>query len=229
MAVRIERVCRQRVYVWEYPVRLTHWVNALAVFTAAFTGFYLGRPFIPVYINPAFLMGWMRFVHLLAGYLLLSMLILRLSWGFFGNRYASWHTWFPHTRQHWRDAFDAMKYHLFLSRKAPHAVGHTQLGNIVYIIIFALMLNEVFTGFALYQVNDPGFFHMLFGGWLLWIMEVPTIKLFHHLGMYVLLAFAIAHVYMAWYMDTVEKDGVLGSIFGGYKFIEQSEADRETK
>jgi Ni/Fe-hydrogenase 1 B-type cytochrome subunit len=200
------RVCRTRVYVWEFPVRLAHWINALSVFTLSFTGFYIGSPFIPVKAEPAYVMGWMRFVHLVSGYVLLSMFLLRLSWGFLGNRYANWRTWFPHTRQHWSDAASDLKYHLFIGRRAPYAVGHTMLGNIVYILIFAFMLNQVATGFALYAVNHMNLAHMLFGGWLLYALEIPTIRLFHHLAMYALLVFAAAHIYMAWYMDTVEKE-----------------------
>ena len=36
----------QRVYVWEWPVRFTHWVNAVAIVFLCFTGIYIGTPFI---------------------------------------------------------------------------------------------------------------------------------------------------------------------------------------
>jgi Ni/Fe-hydrogenase 1 B-type cytochrome subunit len=59
----------------------------------------------------------------------------------------------------------------------------------------------------------------LLGGWLLRIMDVQTIRLWHHLVMYVLMALIAVHIYVAWYLDSVEKNGVMGSIFGGYKFV----------
>ena len=39
----------RRVYVWELPVRLYHWVNFLCVAVLAVTGYIVGRPVsIPV-------------------------------------------------------------------------------------------------------------------------------------------------------------------------------------
>ena len=38
-----------RVYVWQLPVRLYHWVNALCVAVLCVTGYMIGRPlYFPV-------------------------------------------------------------------------------------------------------------------------------------------------------------------------------------
>jgi Ni/Fe-hydrogenase 1 B-type cytochrome subunit len=42
-----ERAC-DRVYVWELPVRAFHWVHVASVAVLAFTGYYIGNPFIVV-------------------------------------------------------------------------------------------------------------------------------------------------------------------------------------
>jgi len=226
MAWKPEEACnRCRIYVWEFPVRLAHWLNALSVVVLTITGLYVGSPYIYPHREPQFLMGWMRFAHISFGYLLLIMMVLRLSWGFLGNRYASWRTWVPYSRAHWRDMGAALKFHLFVGDRPPHAVGHTALGNVTYIIIFLLFLIQVGTGFALLTVNDRNIVHVLLGGWLLSFFHLPTIHMYHHITTYVLLAFVAGHIYMAWYMDTVERDGVIGSIFGGYKFVDYHEAD----
>ncbi|HDZ59000.1 MAG TPA: Ni/Fe-hydrogenase, b-type cytochrome subunit, partial [Ignavibacteriales bacterium] len=34
----------KRVYVWEIPVRIYHWLNALVVATLAVTGYLIGNP-----------------------------------------------------------------------------------------------------------------------------------------------------------------------------------------
>ena len=45
-------VCRPgelvRVYVWQWPVRMTHWCTAYSILLLAMTGFYMGNPFITV-------------------------------------------------------------------------------------------------------------------------------------------------------------------------------------
>src|SRR5688500_19984234 len=54
-----------RVYVWEAPVRITHWLIACAIAVLSVTGFYIGNPFITV-SGPAgqhFVMGWMKVIH----------------------------------------------------------------------------------------------------------------------------------------------------------------------
>jgi Ni/Fe-hydrogenase 1 B-type cytochrome subunit len=77
----------EQVYVWELPVRFTHWLVALSIFVLAATGFYIGDPFIP---GSIFLMGWIRTVHLLSAYVLIAALGARAYWAFAGNRFASW-------------------------------------------------------------------------------------------------------------------------------------------
>ena len=54
-----------RVYVWQWPVRLTHWLTAYSILVLAATGFYMGHPFISV-SGPAgqsFVMGWVKTIH----------------------------------------------------------------------------------------------------------------------------------------------------------------------
>ena len=33
-------------YVWEWPIRITHWLNALCVLLLSVTGLYIGSPFL---------------------------------------------------------------------------------------------------------------------------------------------------------------------------------------
>ena len=57
---------RVRVYVWEFPVRLAHWVNVLSIITFAITGLYIGEPYIRAYAETQFVMSYMRFFHFVA-------------------------------------------------------------------------------------------------------------------------------------------------------------------
>jgi Ni/Fe-hydrogenase 1 B-type cytochrome subunit len=110
--------------------------------------------------------------------------------------------------------------HLFLTRKEPeHTAGHTVLGGLTYLVVFLLFAFEIVSGFALYSLQQPGVWAAGIGAWLLAIMDAQTIRLWHHLVMYLLLAFALVHVYMSWWHDTEERNGIMTSIFGGYKFL----------
>jgi Ni/Fe-hydrogenase 1 B-type cytochrome subunit len=211
---------RKRVYAWEFPIRLTHWINVLSIVTLSVTGFYIGAPFIHAISSEQYVMGWMRFLHFTAGYVFLFSMIVRLYWAFAGNKFASWKVWFPFGSQRWRDLKGALKFYLFISRKPPYSVGHNSFAGFVYLLIFLLFVFQIFSGFALYvQGKPPGLVWTVLGGWLLGVMHVQTIRLLHHLAMYVIWAFVLVHLYIAWYLDVVERNGLMGSIFGGYKFV----------
>lgn len=214
---------RLRVYAWEFPVRLTHWLNVLSILAFSVSGFYIGAPFLHAYATEQYLMGWMRFIHFTAGYVFLMSVIVRLYWSFMGNKHANWRVFFPFTAERWKDLVGAAKFYLFLTRKPPYAVGHTALAGLTYFFIFLIFLFQIASGFALYSVNHSGLVWTLLGGWITGVLHLQTIRLLHHLSMYLLLAFAMVHVYIAWWLDTAERNGLMGSIFGGYKFVSGKE------
>jgi Ni/Fe-hydrogenase 1 B-type cytochrome subunit len=187
------------------------------------TGLYIGNPFVHAVSSKEYIMGWMRYLHFIAAYTFLMSMIIRLYWAFLGNRYASWRVWFPFTSKQWKDLMDAVKFYLFISKKPPYAVGHTALAGLTYLFVFALFLFQIVSGFALYSVNHGGAILSLLGGWLTSIMYLQTIRLLHHIAMYLIFAFVLAHVYIGWYLDIKERNGLMGSIFGGYKFVSGKE------
>ena len=70
------------VYVYEKPVRLWHWINALALVVLAVTGYLIGNP--PVVTggetSDHFLFGYIRFTHFSAGYVLAIGMAGRAYW-----------------------------------------------------------------------------------------------------------------------------------------------------
>ena len=61
-------------YVWQAPVRLWHWTMALAMVVLWVTGYFIGSPLpsVPGEASENFLMGYIRFAHFSAGYVLRS-------------------------------------------------------------------------------------------------------------------------------------------------------------
>jgi Ni/Fe-hydrogenase 1 B-type cytochrome subunit len=215
-----------RIYVWEFPVRFTHWINAICVFTLSFTGYYIAYPFIHAVSAQQYIMGTMRFIHFVSGYVLLMGFIIRTYWLFVGNQYASWRVIVPHTKKQWVDMGEAAKFYLFIRKKPVYSLGHAPLASVCYLVVMLLFLFEIFSGFALYsQSHLHSFFMTILGGWLLSFMNVQTIRLWHHMAMYALLVFTLFHVYMGYFLDSVEKNGVMSSIFGGYKFALEKEEE----
>lgn len=209
-------------YVWEVPVRATHWVNFLAIITLSVTGIFIGSPKTLALNTSQYAMGWVRFVHFVAAYAFAISVMGRVYWSFVGNKYASWQEFFPIvTAEGRRRMLDTFRYYTFMSKKAPHTVGHNALAGAAYSVVFLLYLVMMLTGFALYSERAPhSIMHMAFG-WLLTLFSNQDIRLTHHMIMWFLIAFAIHHVYSAWLMDVKERGGVMSSIFGGYKAVRE--------
>ena len=79
----------RRVFVWELPVRLYHWVNVLAIVALCITGYFIGNP--PALASSSepshqFLFGTIRFIHFVAAYIFFFNFVFRTYWGFVGNK-----------------------------------------------------------------------------------------------------------------------------------------------
>lgn len=216
---------RLRVYAWEFPVRFTHWLNAFSILILSVTGYYIGDPFIHAISSKQYIMGWVRFIHFVTAYVFLMSVIIRIYWSVMGNQFASWKESFPFSAKKFKEFTDAIKFYLFLRKEPPYVIGHTALASFTYFLIYLLFIFEIVSGFAIYSVTHSGLIWTLLGGWLLNIMYLPTIRLYHHFAMYIILAFVPLHIYATWYMDPHEKNGLVSSIFSGYKFVPEKELD----
>lgn len=212
----------KRVYVWEFPVRMTHWINVLCIAALSVTGYYIGNPFIHATSTDQYIMGWMRFIHFVAAYLFTVSFLIRIYWALAGNQYASWKAFNPFAPGRFKELMDITKFYLFIKEEPPKTtLGHTACATYVYLGLFVLFVVEILTGFALYSQSHVGLLWNIMGGWMLMIFSAPTLRLYHHLIMWFLIAFAIAHVYISWFYDRVEKADVMNSIFSGYKTLEE--------
>ena len=92
MAIRTAPVYH-RVYVWEWPVRLYHWVNAACVVALIVTGYVIGNPTTIQHSEEAYQQYWfgtVRAIHFSAAFVFFFNFLFRIYWGFVGNRYARW-------------------------------------------------------------------------------------------------------------------------------------------
>ncbi|RME79104.1 MAG: Ni/Fe-hydrogenase, b-type cytochrome subunit [Chloroflexi bacterium] len=213
-----------RVYVWEIPVRLTHWVNVACIVILSFTGYYIGNPYIrvsPREIYGGYFMGLMRFIHFVTAYVFVASIAVRTYWAFIGgNRWASWRALVPFLTPEGRGKLKhALQYYLFLRRDPPTVLGHNALAGFTYAWIVFLYFVQIITGFALYAQSHPGGFWWTLTGWIFLFISNQYLRLIHHLVMWLLIAFALHHVYSAFLVDAEEANGLMSSIFSGWKFI----------
>ncbi len=211
----------KRIYVWEFPVRLSHWVNFLAILILSFTGYYISNPFWNAPPGEPFYMSTTRAIHFATGYIFTVSFLVRIYWAFLGNQFSRWSVFFPFVGQRRKDLIGCVQYYLFIRVECPPAAGHSASAALSYLILFLLYVMEIFTGFALISLDRMGFFWTFMGGWLLHFLSPMTVRLIHHLIMWAILIFAIIHIYIGWLNDMAEKKFVMSSIFGGYKVDEE--------
>lgn len=210
------------IYVWEVPVRVTHWLNVLAMITLCTTGIFIGHPLSIGESASAYTMGWIRFVHFTAAYVFAIGLAVRAYWSFVGNKYSNWRAFFPFLNPADREKMIAtFKYYCFLDRKLPHVVGHNAVASSAYFLAFLLYLGMIVSGFTLYSEHAPGgtLHHLL--GWITHIFSNQSLRLIHHTFMWLLIGFIINHIYSCWLMDIKERGGIISSMFSGYKSMEE--------
>jgi len=216
-----------RTYVWEKPVRISHWLMFFALLFLSITGLYMHRPFMLPSSRVPNLMAWMRFIHEISGFLLIGAITLRIYWFFKGNVWSRWYSYIPiHPRQ-WVGIGDMLEFYLFMRFKPGRKVGHNPLAALSYFIIYVLIVVEILTGLALFDhVRGNPFFHQIIG-WLPQAVPLTYLRLVHFFLTFIFFAFVIFHVYASVLVSIEEKNGLLDSIFSGWKFIPAGELRHE--
>jgi Ni/Fe-hydrogenase 1 B-type cytochrome subunit len=219
-------VGKQRIYVWELPVRLVHWVLFFSIIILSVTGYYIGDPFItaPGPAKAQFVMGWMRAIHLYTAAIFSAAVLFRLYWFFAGNRYARLSDFNPFRR--WRGFRQTFLYFCFLKPHPEVYPGHDALAAASYGFIFLIYLVLTATGLALYTViaaaGSPfqvfDFLVPLFGG-------LQMARLIHPVCMYIVWIFVVIHVYSVVLWSMIEESGEIDSIFNGYKYWPKQDKD----
>lgn len=211
---------RVRVYVWEVPVRLTHWLVVTCVVILSVTGGYIADPFLIPATGAT--MGIIRFIHMLTAYVFVCAGIVRTYWLFRGNRFAQWRAFIPTNRRQLNEVATQTGWYLFIRRELPGILGHNALAAATYLVVFFLFLVQTLTGFALEAQHGNPLVVSLFG-WMADTWGAPAVRVVHHVAMWAILAFMIHHVYAALLIDHTERNGLMSSIFSGYKFATRQE------
>ena len=208
-----------KIYVWELPVRIFHWINAGAIFALMITGIYIGNPFLASMLQEeasGFLMGWVRYIHFISAFLFTVNLLVRLYWVFTGNKYATSNIL---RKIFWKDTWETVKFYLFMKNKKPHFVGHNPLAQLSYwAMIGGGSIIMIFTGFYMYTEPQPESFWGKMFGWVGVIFgDSYDVRSWHHLVTWAFIIFVVAHIYLSIREDYLEKNGTMSSIFTGYK------------
>lgn len=128
--------------VWDAPTRLFHWVNFITVLLLILVGLVMLFKGDIGIVSLDAKVG-LKTIHVLIGYVFVINLVIRIVWGFVGNRFARWSTGFPGA------GFGAELKGYVASIKAgdpKQYMGHNPLGRLAVMVIFVALSVMAVTG-----------------------------------------------------------------------------------
>lgn len=142
-----------KILVWDWPVRLGHWLMVGGFSLAWLTG-----------DSETF-----RLVHVIAGATVLAVATFRLPWGFIGSRYARFVDFV-------RGPAAVREYVFSLLRLQPaHHVGHNPAGGWAIVLLLGLAILTGLSGWANYNDIGGGFLEELHEGLAVTMLTVVFI------------------------------------------------------
>jgi len=128
--------------VWDAPTRLFHWVNFVTVILLILVGtLMLYKKDLGIVSLDAKIA--IKELHVVIGYVFVLNLMIRLVWGFIGNRFARWRAILPGTG--FGNAVSA--YIASIKRGEPQQfLGHNPLGRLAVIFLMLLLISQAVTG-----------------------------------------------------------------------------------
>jgi cytochrome b len=177
------------IKVWDLPLRLYHWLMALAVLSAVITGELGGN-----------LIDW----HGRIGVLLLGLLVFRLVWGFIGSTHARFASFFP----------TPMRLAAYLKGQWQ-GIGHNPLGALSALALLGTLAALVLTG--LFANDDIAFQGPLFS--LVTKDFSDKLSGWHNLTFNALIVLVPLHLAAIMYYARVKKHNLLVPMLTGEKVV----------
>ena len=215
-------------YVWEAPVRLWHWLMALAMVVLMVTGYFIGSPLpsVPGEAIDSYLMGYIRFAHCAAAYVFALSFLFRVYWAIVGNQHAREIFLVPVymlSPTWWRGFFRVLGHYLFIRPKNDWHLGHNQLAMAAMFGMYVLgTVFMIVTGFALYgEGTGMGTWqYSLFSSWVIPLFgQSQDVHTWHHFGMWYLIWFTMVHLYFVIREDITSGLTVVSSMVSGWRDV----------
>ena len=217
------------VYVYEAPMRLWHWINALSIVVLVVTGWFIGSPLptMPGEASANFVMGYIRFAHFAAAYILIVGFVFRVYWVFAGNHHAR-EVFLPpiFSKSWWGGVWHEVKWYAFIAKEPRKYTGHNPLATIAIhlMLIWGLVLMIV-TGLSMYGEGEGmgSWQYSLFSSWVIPLLgQSQDVHSIHHLGMWLILCFIIMHTYVAIREDIMSRQSLVSTMISGWRMFKDS-------
>jgi Ni/Fe-hydrogenase 1 B-type cytochrome subunit len=214
-----------KVYVYEAPLRLWHWFNALCIVVLCATGYLISSPpySVPGEASFHYEFGYIRMIHFTAGQFLALALVYRLVWAALGNHHAH-QLFLPPvlSRKWWGEVWHEVRWYAFLEKTPKKYIGHNPLAQLAMFLMFVIpVFVAIFTGFALYaegQGIDSWWFAAF--GWVFAVLgDSFFVHTVHHVNMWIIISFVMIHIYVAVREDIMSRQSLVSTMISGWRFF----------
>lgn len=189
----------KKLFVWDLPVRLFHWLLLISLLSAWYTSD--GERDLIDY-------------HLKIGYFTLGLIIFRIMWGIFGTQYAKFSQFFP-TKTKLLSYLNKSK-----QNQVDTTVGHNPLGGLMIILMLLLILSQAISGlFMNDDVFTTGPYYESVNSSIQKFMS-----LIHHNVFDIILFVSVVHIGAIFYYLFAKKINLIVPMFTGYKSTDNNEA-----
>ncbi len=215
-----------KVYVYESPLRLWHWVNALCIVILCITGYFIAMPppSVPGEASDHFVLGYIRMVHFAAGQVMAVAFLGRIYWAIVGNHHARQifllPVWSP---KWWGEVIHEIRWYAFVAKEPKKYIGHNPLAQLAMFFLLVLpLIFQILTGFALYaegQGTESWWFAAF--GWVFGLFGDNSfaVHTYHHLMMWVIVVFTIVHIYAAVREDIMSRQSLISTMVSGWRYF----------
>jgi len=213
---------QEPLYVFEAPVRIWHWVHAATISVLAVTGYLIANP-LPALQGEAgdhFLMGTIRMIHFIAAYVFMIGFLVRCYWAFVGNRYSRQLFIVPFWRAAWwKGLWYELRLYSFTTRKLAKTPAHNPLAQTaIFFFNVVLVIFMICTGLALYsQGLGADSWADTVAGWVFLFGSSQEVRMWHLLGMWLMVVFVVVHVYMGVRADLIGRQSSVSTIVSGWR------------
>lgn len=178
-----------KIRIWDLPTRIFHWLLVLCIAFLVFSG------------ETGNLFDW----HQTAGIIVLSLVIYRVLWGFFGSTTARFSHFFYSP-----SSIIAYAKTLLNKQSKPH-VGHNPLGGLMVFVMLALLLFQGVTGlFATDEVLVEGpLFGLVDEGTADWLTGL------HHSSAELLIPIVVLHILAIVFYRVYKKQNLVKPMITG--------------
>jgi len=210
-----------RVNVWSASLRVQHWANVATIFVLSCTGYFIMDPFFgPTAYNgepTGFLMGWVRLIHFTAAFIWLVIGLTRV-WSAFtsSDRYLRWPSMWPlKSKSDVKNLGHVLQHYVFIKRDAPLYLAHNPLQQLTYTSVYIVCGIQMLVGFMLFGLYHQGNPFWAFIATPIHWFGVANVRLFHAAIMFLLWMFVIAHIYLVFRAESLERHGGLSAMING--------------